>query len=318
MVVGEVRRGGWRKVGFGLYRRDGRDDAGERVRDDVRADLLAWQQILPPSGCLTHLTAAVVHGLWLPPVPDHLPVFVSMAKHETRPKRPELVVMRHTKPISTVHRSGLVVATSDEALLTCARDLSLLDLVVLGDSALHQGLVTRDRLLASSSRPRWGAARLNRAVAWMDGRSESPWESLLRVFHRLCGIPVVPQHEVLDGDGRFVARGDLRIVGTRMLHEYDGAGHRDRRTHRQDLDRDRRLLATQWQRRGYTSVDLLQRPEGILRDADQTLGRRTRVDRIDPWLEVLGESLFHEAGRARFAARLGGRESGRSLQRHAG
>jgi hypothetical protein len=193
----------------------------------------------------THLTAAVVHGLWLPPVPDDLPVFVSMAQREPRPKRLQLVVMRHTKPIASLRRDGLVVATPDEALLTCARDHSLLDLVVLGDSALHQGLVTRQALLASSSRRRWGSAALNRAVGWMDGRSESPWESLLRVFHRVCGVPVVPQHEVFDdADGRFVARGDLWLVGSRMLHEYDGAGHRDRRTHRDDLDRDRRLLAT--------------------------------------------------------------------------
>ena len=108
---------------------------------------------------------------------------------------------------------------------------------------------------------------------------------LLRVFHRVCGVPVVPQHEVFDDDGRFVARGDLW---------------------------------TQWHRRGYTSVDLLHRPEGILRDADQTLGRRHRVDRMDPWLRMLEESLFHEAGRARFAARLTGPGSGRPLHRHAG
>ncbi|MEP7092098.1 MAG: hypothetical protein ABI776_18495, partial [Nocardioidaceae bacterium] len=244
VVVGEVRRSGWTKVGFGLYRRDETDDG---VGDDLRADLVAWQQILPTSGCLTHLTAAALHGLWLPPLPEDLPVFVSMHKAQTRPKRPELVVMRHTKPVAATRRDGLLVATPDEVLLTCARDLSLLDLVVLGDSALHQGLVTRRELLMSSSRRRWGAAALSRAIGWMDGRSESPWESLLRIFHRSCGIDVVPQHEVRDDtDGRFVARGDLLIVGSRMLHEYDGGVHRDRRTHREDLDRDRRLLATQW------------------------------------------------------------------------
>jgi hypothetical protein len=312
VVVGEVRRQGWRKVGFGLYRRDGEGD-------EVRADLLAWQQVLPASGCLTHLTAAVLHGLWLPPVPDELPVFVSMHKTQSRPKRPELVVMRHTKPVAAEWRDGLLVATPAELLLTCARDLSLLDLVVLGDSALHQGLVSRHELLMSSSRRRWGAAALNRAVGWMDGRSESPWESLLRVLHRACGVRVVPQHEVRDdADGRFVARGDLWIVGSRMLHEYVGGVHRDRRTHRDDLDRDRRLLATQWHRRGYTSVDLLHRPEGILRDADGTTGRRHRVDRLDPWLRMLEESLFHEAGRARFAAQFASPGSGRSPHRHAG
>jgi hypothetical protein len=311
VVVGEVRRSGWARVGFGLYRR-------EDAVDEVRADLLAWQQVLPPSGCLTHLTAAVLHGLWLPPVPEDLPVFVSMDKRETRPKRPELVVMRHTKPVATARREGLAVATPDEALLTCARDLSLLDLVVLGDSALHLGLTDLQLLRRSSARRRWGAAALNRAVAWMDARSESPWESLLRVFHRVCAIPVEPQHVVRDPEGRFVARGDLWLVGSHMLHEYDGAGHRDRRTHHDDLDRDRRLLNAQWHRRGYTAQDLIHRPEVILRDADLTLGRRHRVDRLDPWLRMLEESLFHEDGLARFAERLGRQASGRSLHRHAG
>ena len=31
--------------------------------------------------------------------------------------------------------------------------------------------------------------------------------------------------------GTVVARGDLLISGTRRLHEYDGAGHRDRDPH---------------------------------------------------------------------------------------
>lgn len=305
VVVGRVRRRGWRRVGFGLHRRD---ECGV-----AEPDLLAWQHILPSSGCLTHLTGAALHGLWLPPLPPELPVFVSMASSQTRPKRSELLVMRHTKPIATVRREGLQVATVEECLLTCARDLRLLDLVVLGDSALHAGLTTPEALAHSASRRRWGANRLLRAIGWLDGRSESPWESLLRVFHRVCGVPVVPQHVVQDGE-RFVARGDLWIVGSRMLHEYDGAVHREPAAHRADLERDRRLLAAGWHRRGYTAANLLGRPEAILAEADATLGRRHRVDRLDPWLAMLDESLFGAAGTARFESRLGRSASGRSRQ----
>ena len=310
VVVGQVRRAGWTRVGFGLYRREG--------DDDVRADLLAWQQLLPASGCLTHLTGAVVHGLWLPPLPTGLPVFVSMAAAEVRPKRPEILVMRHTQPIRTTRRTGLICATPDEVLLACARDLSLLDLVVLGDSALHQGLTTLEELRRSASRRRWGAVRLSNAIGWMDARSESPWESVLRVFHRACGVPVVPQHIVRDAGGGFVARGDLRIQGSRMLHEYDGGVHRERRTHHEDLARDRRLLAAGWSRRGYVAGDLLNRPHEILREADETLGRRHRVDRLDPWLRLLRESLFHADGQLRFVHRLGRHTTGRSPQAAAG
>ena len=155
-MVGRVRRAGWHRVGFGLHRRDA-------DLDGHWCDLLAWSRVLPTSGCLTHLTAAALHNLWLP-LPDDLPVFVSMAKEQSRPKRPELKVMRHTRPILTTTRRGLRVATVEEALLVCARDLALLDLVVLADSALQARLTTRDALLASVSRRRWGAAALTRAV----------------------------------------------------------------------------------------------------------------------------------------------------------
>jgi very-short-patch-repair endonuclease len=317
VVVGQVRRRGWRRVGFGLYRRGGHDDPVGL--GDFEADLQAWQQVLPDSGCITHLTAAALYGMWLPPLPPRLPIFVSMAKSQTRPKRPELLVMRHTRPIATLRRDGLLLATPEETILACARDLSLLDLVVLGDSALQLGLTSTADLFASASRRRWGAAAMTRAVGWMDRRAESPWESLLRVFHRVCGVRVEPQHNVYHG-GRFVARGDLWLTGTRMLHEYDGAVHRDRRTHVQDLERDRRLVAAGWNRRGYTSRDLLHRPEVILADAEATLGRRHRVDRLDPWLGMVAESLFSADGQARLRRRLdrGARASGRSRPGHAG
>ena len=310
VVVGRVRRTGWRRVGFGLYRRDGEPDA-------YRCDLLAWSEVLPPRGCLTHLTAAALHGLWMPPLPTGLPVFVSMPDADTRPKRPELRIMRHTKPIAATRLDGLRVATVEETLLACARDLSLLDLVVLGDAALHQRRTSKQELYESASRRRWGAAALTRAVDWMDGRSESPWESVLRVFHRMCGIAVEPQHVVRDARGRHVARGDLWIVGSRMLHEYDGGVHRERAAHAEDLARDRALLAAGWFRRGYTSVDLLYRPEAILRDADAPLGRRHRVDRLDPWLGSLGESLFSVEGRERLVVRLRVPTTGPWRHRHA-
>ncbi len=297
VVVGAVRRHGWNRVAYGLYRRDA-------TADERLADLVAWQQVLPTTGCLTHLTAAALHGLWLPPLPDDLPVFVSLHKGQARPKRPEVKAMRHTKPIAAAWHGELRVAAVDEALLVCARHLGLLDLVVMGDSALHQGLTTIPDLCASASRNRWGATRLHAATRWMDGRSESPWESLLRVLHRACGVAVVPQHEVRDDRGRFVARGDLWIRGSRMLHEYDGGVHRERDVQAGDLRRDRRLLAAQWRRRGYTAADVLGRPQAILADADETVGRRHRVDRLDPWLAMVEQSLFHSEGQARLAQRL--------------
>ena len=303
VVVGEVRRQGWVRVGTGLYRRE--EEPGPSGEQPGWSDLVAWQELLPASACVTHLSAARVHGMWLPPLPPTLPVFVSMSDREHRPRRPELKVMRHTQPISTTRRGGVEIATPEETLLVCARHLELLDLVVLGDSALHLGLTSAERLAWTARRRRWGASRLARALGWMDGRSESAWESLLRVMHRACGVPVVPQHVVHDAAGVFVARGDLWILGSRMLHEYDGEGHREAAEYARGLDRDRRLLAAGWHRRAYTAPDLMLRPERILREADDTLGRRHRVDRLDPWLAMHAESLFHARGQEAFLRRLG-------------
>lgn len=115
--------------------------------------------------------------------------------------------------------------------------------------------------------------------------------------HRLVDAAVTPQHEVQDAAGRFVARGDLRLDDTNVLHEYDGGVHRDVEQHRKDLWRDRRLQAAGWTRRGYTSVDLLHRPADLLSDVDRTLGRSYDRLRLDPWRESLAGSTWSPRGR---------------------
>jgi len=259
--------------------------------------------MLPDAARFTHLTAAEAHGLWLPPVPEGLPTIVAMPKTEARPKRPELRVLRSAS-VDGVTVDGLRLASVPETLLACARHLGLLDLVVLIDSARRRGDCSLGDLAAFAGSKRWGAPALQRALPFSDPRAESPWESLLRMFHVLCGIPVEPQREVYDDEGRFVARGDLWLCGTRTLHEYDGAVHRDRRTHVKDLARERGLANSGWVRRGYTSGDLLGRSQVILREADAALGRPHDPRRLDPWLDALRESLFSSSARARLLGRL--------------
>ncbi len=112
-------------------------------------------------------------------------------------------------------------------------------------------------------------------------------------------------------DGSFVARGDLWLAGTRTLHEYDGAVHRDRAQHRADLLRDRRLVAAAWTRRGYTSRDVIEGAAGVIRDIDLALGRPHRAEHGRRWHALVAKSLFSPAGRARITARWDQRASGR-------
>jgi hypothetical protein len=121
----------------------------------------------------------------------------------------------------------------------------------------------------------------------------------MRVLHLAAEIPVTPQHEIFDKGGRFIARADLRIGGTRRIHEYDGAGHREADVHEVDLERDRALLAARWERHGFTSKHLRRDGPAIIADADRLLGRAWNPRRLAAWQSLLNNSLLGPAGRGR-------------------
>jgi hypothetical protein len=139
---------------------------------------------------------------------------------------------------------------------------------------------------------------MRQVIPLLDARSESAWESIMRVLHQAAEIPVTPQQEIFDERDRFIARADLRIDGTRRINEYDGAGHRDADVHEHDLERDRALLADRWERHGFTSKHLLRDGAAIIADADRLLGRVWSPRRLAAWQNLLDNSLLGRAGRA--------------------
>lgn len=210
---------------------------------------------------------------------------------------------RTAGPVPWTEVDGLRVADAPTTLLACARDVSLLDLVVLVDSALRSGCPVEDVRAACVPRRR-GVVALRAALDLADPRSESPWETILRVMHVTLGASVVPQHPVRDAAGGCVARADLWLEGTTTIHEYDGAVHRGADQHVSDLRRDRALTAAGWTRRGYAAADLRDRPVSVLRDIDDALGRSHDPARIRPWLQLLAPSTVTAAGRTRLLRRL--------------
>lgn len=287
----------WTRVTHGAHR-------PKVVDDPFRADLAAWARVLPPSTRFTHLTAARLWGLWLPPLPADLPVVVACDPTGTRPRRAGLHVLRPSALAPPTSVAGLPVDPVEVTLLAACRDVSELDALVMVDSALQAGLTTPAALAATAFGRARGAPRLRRVLRRADARSESPWETLLRVLHQHLDVEVAPQHVVRDSAGSFVARGDLRLTGHRMLHEYDGDVHLTPEQQRDDLRRARRLARAGWDRRGYTSQDLLLRAVTVLRDVDLTLGRDHDPARVRGWHEELRTSCFSAAGRAALARRL--------------
>lgn len=300
VIVGEVRVNGYRRVAFSLYRSCRPDETPE---ERFRLDLQAWLHVLPRDTAFTHLTACLLLGVRLPPLPQAVPVFAATRSQVTT-RRSGLIISRLRHPAEPHAHGDLPVDDLREVFLRASRDLGTLDVVVMLDSALRKGLVTKALLREfCESHRRPGVARLRAAVTLADGRAESGPETVSRVMHEVFEIPVTPQAPLLDSSGRQFGRADLLVNGTRFVHEYDGAGHRAAAQHAADLRRDRRLIENDYIRRGFTLPDLIQHAGATMSELDTALGRPRRLARLRRWRRMLEESLFTDAGKQKLISR---------------
>lgn len=92
--------------------------------------------------------------------------------------------------------------------------------LVAADAAVHRGLTTARRIeVAAAQVPRGtpGVAAVRRALADVDGRHESPGETLTARVLRSLGLEIEPQ--VWIGPWRV----DFLLAGSRVIVEFDGA-----------------------------------------------------------------------------------------------
>lgn len=274
------------------------DGVAIAVEDEANLDVVcqALAKLLPEGSVFTHLTAARLRGWWLPSLP-HVPVIACTDGDAPHLDRRGVYIRRCAIPPQ--HRRtfrGLPVASAAWTIVELAEDLALLDLVVVLDGAVHQGDTTVADVRAAMVKGRRGARVLRQALELVDAKSESPWETCLRLLHHWCDIPVESQVELFDAAGVFVARADLVITGTPRLVEYDGATHRDRERHRRDLRREKELARIGRQRFGYTAVEVVERAAMIVRDAERALGLPHDPARLKNWFIEFGASSFSAEG----------------------
>lgn len=172
----------------------------------------------------TCATAAEQHGLWVPPVAG---VHVYSRRGSTHPG-----FVGH----GWHHRwpEDSAVASPQLALRHAMGCLDPLDVGIIVDSALHQGLLGAQQVRDLAEGAPRGVARV---LARACGQAQSGTESKARLFMQLHNVTVTPQVEI-DGVGRVD-----NLAGRRWILECDSrAHHTGVTTYATDRARDLRAL----------------------------------------------------------------------------
>ena len=277
----------------------------ERERaGDLELRCRAVRLILPADAVFTHITSAELREWWLPFIPD-APIIACTQGEAPHHNRRGVFVRRCDIPAG--HRTvlrGIPVASAEWTIVELAEHFSFLELVIVIDCALHRKEVSVESIGATMKKGRRGVKVLRRALEWCDGRSESAWETVLRLLFELSGIRVDPQIVLRDARGISVARADLLIRGTNRIAEYDGAGHRERDQHRDDLRREKACTRIGYERFGYTDIEIRKKPILVIRDAEDALGLRHDPSRLKFWYHEFERSSLSDSGRRALIRRL--------------
>jgi very-short-patch-repair endonuclease len=272
--------------------------------DDLASTCRAIARVLPDGTVFTHVTSALLRGWWMP-MTDTVPIVACTDKETTHHDRRGVCVRRCDIPAGHRQLLGdIAVASPEWTIVELSEHLALLDLVAVIDSALHLGHTTVDAIRATMRPGRRGVRVLRRALDLCDGRSESWWETMLRLVHVLSGFDVDPQERILNRAGVEIARVDLRIRGTSRVAEYDGAGHREKVQHQDDLRREKALNREGVERYGYIATEIVGGARQIVRDAEDATGRPHVDSRADVWLAEAALASITLRGRAALARRL--------------
>lgn len=294
LTRGRLRSTCWERLSRGLY--------APRRPDRPLAELArSVARVLPRGSGFGHLTSAGLRDWWLPNgLRNH--VLLATTTSNVHVQRRGLYV-RRSRVAEFEDVDGVTCVTAGQTLLELARDLTLVDLVPIVDCALATG-TSREEILAAAGRRARGAVTLRAAVRLADPRSESWWESILRLQHVLTGLgPVESQVEIRD-EGLLVARADLHLTGTNRYPECDGGEHRDRKRHLKDLRRDKAMQRLGRERYGYSTGEIASQPETVIRDAEDARGLEHDGDRSRQWWRAARTSTVTAYGRTRLSARL--------------
>ncbi|WOF22323.1 DUF559 domain-containing protein [Microbacterium betulae] len=266
----------------------GREPLREEVeRVDALRRLHAYATVMPDHAFAVGPTAAL---LWAAPLPlgHHDVLHIGVLHPRTPIRRPGIRGVQVQPHLASVVRGETFAATDPASTWASLGPLlGMPDLVAVADFFLRvpripgtarlerAPLATRQELEdALSAGRRHGAAMLRQALALARTGSASRPESIVRLLLIDDGLPEPAlDSDIFDPTGAFVACGDLVYPEFRVIVEYEGDGHRERRQFERDIERIQRLSEWGWAVIRLTSRHVFATPDECVRRVRTALRR---------------------------------------------
>ncbi len=233
---------------------------------DHRLHAVAAALVMPPEAVLGGRSAA---AWWGAPFASAIDPVVALVPHSSAWRGPRGVRV-HRTPLDPADVVTLEDGTRITGPLRTSWDVATLE-SVSNAVAMLDGMVRAARLdlpaavvELARSRGRWRASRVAKVLPLVDGRSQSPPESWVRVACVRAGLPMPTPQFVVLSDGRFLGVVDLAWPESKVIVEYEGAYHFDGVQIVKDDARYVRLVEAGWQVVRLSASDLRDM-EGVVR-----------------------------------------------------
>ncbi|MGY1748879.1 DUF559 domain-containing protein [Modestobacter sp. SYSU DS0511] len=243
---------------------------------DLRTRLPAVLLTAPPGAVISHHTAARLWRIEIPLAsPSRVAQLTVPAGSRARNRADRRLHRAPLPPEDVARWWGMPVTTPARTWRDLAAELKPAALLAVTDQLLDVLCRPAELQAALQRRPTGrGAARARQVLPVADPRVDSPMESVLRWLLHEAGLPrPALQHQVRDDAGRQIGFGDLAWPDEKVLVEFDGDVHRERRVFVTDLRRQNRLVLEGWVVLRFSSADVLGRPQEVVTAVRRALRR---------------------------------------------
>jgi hypothetical protein len=235
--------------------------------DDVHARVAAVLLGAPASAVISHVTAASLWELQIPLIAEDRRVHLTVPPStHVRSRADRRVHCAQLEGWHIARRDGVALTSPGRTWRDLAGCLPAGALLAVTDQMLARGYpLDVFRRLVDGGKGVRGIRTARQVLAVANALAGSPMESVLRWLIHEAGLPTpVLQHTVLGPHREFIGCVDMAWPERRVLVEFDGDVHRERRVFVNDLRRQNGLVLAGWVVLRFTSADVRGRPTWVL------------------------------------------------------